>query len=525
MPQTQSSQIALSVNLLKGSATPKNALKDASALEHHVVKDGAAKIADLYLARPAVHPPRWHGYVSKFVPGLPGLTNRTNSAVMLVPAAGRLFAVTFGYGRGLLAPDICEDSFGLRVTLNAVPDDGLRTIGRKTLDAFAHHTHTQAISAGRLPQFGVDLEQDLLQAVTGTPGDTALGLRLVGKDSLGVLTKASPADLPALFGRYVREFTSTAYRQKYPEIDQMAEEQDPAVVSKLEDVLLQKIIADDLERIWLAVPELITWETIEGFRYRQAGPATYIDLHFKEFLEHVRDPSTLTATRLKQKYAFAVDGQSHNAAHQWSIFKCIHAEVTLGQDNYVLSGAKWFRLDRNFVRKVDRAIDQLPHTTLRLPASVTGESEQAYNKRAAKAIAGCTLMDRATVTHGGGHSSIEFCDLFTKQRQMIHVKKYAGSGVLSHLFNQGSNAAEMLARDQDFRGRVRSKLPTPHRALVTLEPVNPANYEVIYGIIGRPRRTKRLSELLPFFSRVTLRRAAHRLQGQGFKVSIAWISP
>ena len=106
---------------------------------------------------------------------------------------------------------------------------------------------------------------------------------------------------------------------------------------------------------------------------------------------------------------------------------------------------------------------------------------------------------------------------------MIHVKKYAGSGVLSHLFAQGANSAETLLFDGEFREKVRKRLPTTHQNLVGAAPPQASDYEVIYGIIGRPMGTKSLAEVLPFFSRLTLRRVAQKLQGAGYKVSVAWI--
>jgi uncharacterized protein (TIGR04141 family) len=113
--------------------------------------------------------------------------------------------------------------------------------------------------------------------------------------------------------------------------------------------------------------------------------------------------------------------------------------------------------------------------------------------------------------------------VFRAAKQMVHVKKYAGSGVLSHLFAQGANAAEMLLFDGAFRQKVRAGLPASHQDLVDLTPPRASDFEVVYGIIGRPMGTKSLAEVLPFFSRVTLRRVAQRLQGVGFKVSVAWI--
>ncbi len=56
-------------------------------------------------------------------------------------------------------------------------------------------------------------------------------------------------------------------------------------------------------------------------------------------------------------------------------------------------------------------------------------------------------MDKKNIPYGGGYSRIEFCDLFSKSKQMIHVKRYGGSSVLSHLFNQGLVSGECTPQD------------------------------------------------------------------------------
>jgi uncharacterized protein (TIGR04141 family) len=118
--------------------------------------------------------------------------------------------------------------------------------------------------------------------------------------------------------------------------------------------------------------------------------------------------------------------------------------------------------------------------------------------------------------------AIEFCDLFTLQRDLIHVKRYGASSVLSHLFAQGVVSGELFASTQAFRSEVRRRLPRSHRHLV--EPKErPANqaYRVIFAIISE-QSGQALS--LPFFSRVNARNAIRRLMGLGYRIGLAKIA-
>jgi Family of unknown function (DUF6119) len=53
--------------------------------------------------------------------------------------------------------------------------------------------------------------------------------------------------------------------------------------------------------------------------------------------------------------------------------------------------------------------------------------------------------------------SIELCDLLTRNRRLIHVKKRGTSSTLSHLFSRGVVSAELLARESPFRTSARER--------------------------------------------------------------------
>ncbi|MBK9589344.1 MAG: TIGR04141 family sporadically distributed protein [Sphingomonadales bacterium] len=70
--------------------------------------------------------------------------------------------------------------------------------------------------------------------------------------------------------------------------------------------------------------------------------------------------------------------------------------------------------------------------------------KNAYNQDVAKELAGSFCMDADLITHGGGHSKIEFCDVITAEKAFLHVKRYSGSAQLSHLFSQGVVSARAV---------------------------------------------------------------------------------
>lgn len=187
----------------------------------------------IHLQAAPPHPPKWLSFLTSITSDLPSLATNNASAVLFMFRGERLFALTFGYGRSLLIPGSWEEDFGLKVTLNSVDRDRIKTVDRMTLDAIGQHSRIQANRDASLGEFGLDLEQDFLRAVTGKPVDPALGTLLTGKDALSVTLPIDATDLPELLDRYLLQAESTAYKQAFPWIDQIHEVKDKSRIASL----------------------------------------------------------------------------------------------------------------------------------------------------------------------------------------------------------------------------------------------------------------------------------------------------
>ena len=126
----------------------------------------------------------------------------------------------------------------------------------------------------------------------------------------------------------------------------------------------------------------------------------------------------------------------------------------------MLTNGKWYEVAQPFSDQVQRDFESKKQEASACPTGVLRHrTEGAYNISAASALPGACCMDGRLVSYGGGHSKIEFCDVYTADRKMIHVKRYGGSSVLSHLFAQGLVSAELFAGDAEFRKKLNDKLP------------------------------------------------------------------
>ena len=507
---------SLSIFLIREELDIKDAIKQG--LECISVRG----IGNLYVRQNAKKQPKWLAFFGDFLTQTPRLYSASNGALLMVTRGKRVFAVSFGLGRHLLEAGTWEERFGLRVTLNSVDPDRLKSVDRSTFDAISSHTRTQASREGDVTAFGLNIEQDLLRAATGSPMNEVLGKRMTGMDSLLVTVPVTIQSLPALLDRYLVQFADNAYKKTFPWVDHIGEVRDAKLRESLDQQLLDRIKAPESpdSPTWLAVPELIEWAEISGFRYTAAmSGELYPDLHIRDFLKSVAQPDELTTDGLRKRHIFAYGPEDDDGwTKRWTVYSCLYGEVKRDRTLYLLSGGKWYRVEHDFVATVDKAVAKLVSEST-LPA-YTDKSEGDYNRRVAKASAGkLALLDRDLIRVGG--TTVEFCDLYAAGRTMIHVKRYGGSSILSHLFAQGSVAANAFLEDAAFRAAVNAKLPVSHRFKDPAQRPEPASYEINYSIVSRS--TKRIDRALPFFSRLNLRNAARQLQAFGFNVTLSKI--
>jgi uncharacterized protein (TIGR04141 family) len=447
--------------------------------------------------------------------------NASTAAVWLVEIQGKTLALTFGYGRNLLRPGTYEEDFGLRITLNAVDPNKIKAIDRITLDAVAQQTRIQAIRDASMSEFGLDVEQDLLRAVTGVPVDATLGHRFTGRDALQVTIPIKLAEIPDLLLRFLAEFAKDDFKARFPWIEQIHEVDDPTKKAELDLQLIDKLRNKALDGVWLAIPEMVDWEGLAGFKYKNSAKTPiHADIHALTFLDEVGDPAEIDEYALKRRYhVTAIANDNDAVVKQWPVYRCFYCEVKIGNDTFLLNNARWFRIATEFVQRINEAVEKIPENTIVMPP-YEDKSEPAYSKRIAEASGGLyALMDFRLIGSSSLPNRIEFCDLYSSGRQIVHLKRYSSSSALSHLFAQGVVSAKLFLNEVDFRRELNGALPASHRLADPAPKPSAGDFEVVFGIISKSK--KKL--VLPFFSRVNLKNAYSNLTGMGFKVSVCKI--
>lgn len=507
-----------------------DALSEPGAYEEFALRADAGLDGILVRRSSPSLKPKWANYVAPIVAGsLDNVRSQTSAGLLLLRAKGRMFALTFGYGRSMLDLARIEPQFGLRVVLNSVDANQLRSIDTKTFDDVVVSTTKQLSKDGELPAFGVDISTDILRAVTGRPRDEKFARRLSGSDALVVAVERKPEDLAAFCAELLDLSNETAYEADFGWIDQLKLVRDPRLVDRLDEMVVSDLRNAELGSTHMAAPEPLAWEDVDAFRIAGTRLVEYDDLDLGAYLDQLGGARQSTnLTDLKQRRVSVRYARDSKFVAQWILYRCLVSEQEDAGSRYVLVEGRWFQIAVTLVDEVDHFLAGIPPATLSLVPSRPGETEGDYNERLADASPEMIKLDAKIVRAAGASSGIEVCDVLTSGGAFVHVKRKARSSTLSHLFAQGAVSATTFVSDGAFRDRVRAKIRAdfgpsgdPWLDLIPTgdqQVKRDAGYQAVFAVIANS--TKAGYDWLPFFSKLNLMQATKQLRSMGFDVTV-----
>lgn len=515
MADNLSSLQSLTIYRLRDCQVPQDALKKTTRISHHDL----VGIGLLVIRKPRARPPSWAKFFGNHIAeeefGRSGLP----AAVLLLTVDGNHFAVTFGAGRFLLDPLKLDQRFGLLVALNSIDAKGVRSIDKQSFDRLATQSRVQASRDASPLDFGLDVEQDLLRAVVGTPKEGATGETIAGLDALHVNWRGKLEQLPQQLKLYSEKHAEKKYKKTFSWVDQILEVRDQTTKDKLDASLIEILKSSDHQQCWMAPDGVIDWPSVSMFQFGSArGAPRFSTLSLAYFLEQIGDLGRLNPDFLSRRTIRALRADD-SIAYEWPAMRCLYAEITLNDRVFMLNAGKWHSIAKTFTEEVQQAIEKIPTCSLTIP-EYEHKSETHYNKCVSQLYPkDYTLVDRAIIRHGGPHGQIEFCDLYSKSNDIIHLKRFTSSSTMSHLFSQALVSSELFRSDPAFRSKANALLPDTHKIKNPNADLDVEKYRIVFGIIGGHGSCSKL----PFFSRVTLKNTYHRLRAFGYQVAAAHI--
>lgn len=513
----------------------KDALATGKDLKHRTIKDGLGFTGTLFFKLGDEHEPTWADLVSAHLKGKTDFFPSTQSisAVLFVRTANGHYAYSFGIGgRSLLRRDACVPDFGKKVVLSIVDPKKLRSMDLRTMRDQPFLTRQHATRGAQLRSFGVDTLQDHLRAVTGEPlaQHSGLATRVTGADSLSYRAKLEFTDLGSRSDSFLTAFNSNAYKNvaDFKWVDQVTVVRAPQLISVLDGLMLDLVKQQTFD---LSPLDMVDWANAPTFSFGENVPeeerlefisASDLVAHFGH-----NALNGLTINQLKDTAIYCFYGNDVNHSERWSAYDCIELDLVHNGIQYTFGAGRWSLVEPNFLQTVNDFVNALKVNAPVLPIAVLAQDGNAKGDKIDEAkyiVRICNGNANYAKIHKCGHdvsfggNVVELCDVYDVNRNFIHLKVWSSSQTFSALAMQGTNASEFLTDNQfvrDSRGLIQHVKPQFAGALP--DDFQPRDYRVVFGLIRRQAGT------IPFFSRLTLMRAAQRVRNHFFQVAFVQI--
>ncbi len=444
--------------------------------------------------------------------------NQANKAVVVFKYKERFFSVVYGYGRSMLNESTIVRNFGLRSVVNLIDENKIRSMNLASIEDVIVDTQRQSTQYGGQELFQPDIMKDLLRSISGSPSNETVAKFLTGMDSLTATRQMKIEDIK----ENIKFYYATYYKEDYKRngfawIDNISEQKSPEIKAKLNDKLILEIGTGNYPTI--APNKVIRWDGIEGFKITGVYSRKYqIDIdsegYFKKLLSKDYKRKLLAMLkRHKLKVKYTRSSIEENIA---SIYDSLIYETDYGKEKYILCYGSWYSISSDFYSMIEKQVNNIPISTIKFDPCKANESEGVYNGRIAKSSSDYILMDKKLFYPDNGRSGIEVCDVLTKQRQFIHVKKGGSSSKLSHGFAQVAVFSTTFARDLKMRQFINKVANTT----IVAKKLPVSDIEVIFAVIDKRCGTaSNLSDFIPFFSMVNLSNTIDTLTSLGIKYS------
>jgi uncharacterized protein (TIGR04141 family) len=508
---------SFSIYLLKEGYNAANALRDEHSLDDGIEALHLPEGAQLFVLDGQPRPPWWRSYFGIQI----DLIQASKGALLVLPVAERCFAVCFGHVAHYLLDTSYEYDFGIRVTLNSLDPSKLKSTD--TLDpGAAKRQRTQLPIECDLTVFDFDRDSTILRSLTGKVRDEYKDLfrHATGSSNLRISSDVAAAGLAELCEKLLNLYQSEEYKAAFPEIQNITPVRDPTQVAELNAQLLEAFRGRD-PNLNITVPEIINYNDNVYVAFSGAGGSlNYDDVYIGRYYEYLDQHQVdLVAMEIEdlRRHALLLTDEESNVHNRYSLLKSLVFDTVLEgvkNETFHLSEGNWYRIDDGYIARLTASLDPLCMDSDLPPYDHSNEGD--YNAGVAAGDATIVCLDKRNIGPEG-QTAVEPCDLLAARGGVVvfyHIKVSTLSTHLSHLFNQGVNAIELIRLDPQATRRlqalIRERLSEEEAdAMMTL--VENRRYRIVFGIVTRKDPLAR-SHNLPLFSRISLMRSMKALR-------------
>jgi len=514
----------LTVRLGKPNRTTTQLLKKNHGLTGPVEDWNGIVGSELYYGQSYDGEPAWKAFLEEGMDQSIDLNNQGASAVLFVPTTKQRYLIyIFGYGFLSVQIGFTEWDFGLKVVLNSVHNNGLKSVDSHSLDYRAKNRRVQIGAQAGIGEFDLDIMQDLVSHISGLSTDKNFAKTLSGGESLHIGFDMEGTSLVKKGQEIIARYSQQTYKTDFAWIDFIAPIKDDHLITVLNAAvnieISQHLAGTPNNEIVLSFPTVINMDNLDHFRFH--GYRSDTEFELIDFNSFISDYAKHHAALVHETEDIRVQlYNGHEKIYQsFTLYKCITMEMEYQNDFYILSHGQWFKLQKSHYNKVNQFFNHLITTP---EYHKTGTTLEQNETQYLSTISGPNLeiLDRNLYYGSGGTANaIEYGDIVNDSGHIIHVKEGSSSAKLSHLFNQGFVSARLLTNEKNFRTELEKKLSNKTiKAALHLKKIDVSEITIVYRILRKGPNFN-----LPFFSKLILFDTYQKIKSMGYQFRLEWV--
>jgi uncharacterized protein (TIGR04141 family) len=286
--------------------------------------------------------------------------------------------LSFGHGFHLVKDEAVERDFGLRVTLNSVQPGKLRSLDKASYAHNPLNSRTQSAKDLGIFELEMDSEMEMLYAVTGASKEPAFGSHVTGRDALTLLVESDINGLAVILAKALDKYVEKL-PQEFEWVENINKVRDADEIEILDLYLEESLSKPPHNSIWLGEPEIVDWESQVGYSF-DLRPKTlrHTVLQLEDLLAYLQNKGHEPTVEVLKTQSIHINNSEYQSSKSWPAYRCLYAEIAVGQEQFILRNGIWHRVRAAFLAKIDQYLASIPLSIVNFPLYAHNREDE-YN--------------------------------------------------------------------------------------------------------------------------------------------------
>ena len=273
-----------SIYLLKKDFDAANSLKAGHSLKAATDASNIPQDSSLFILDSIPKEPWWKSFfgVRK------DLKQALKGAILFLPVNHRSFAITFGHTHHHLKDECYEYDFGLRVTLNSIDPDKLKSTDTLEPEK-AKRQRIQSPIDSDLTYFDFDRDSSIIKTLTGKVKDEYKDFfkNATGASNLRIGSKIEADNMNELCQKTLDIYSKEDFKTAFPDIQNITPVKDPAVIDSLNNQLIEAFKDESIDLV-MTIPEIMNYQGSLSITFAGVGQSlVYEDVYISYYREYL----------------------------------------------------------------------------------------------------------------------------------------------------------------------------------------------------------------------------------------------